>query len=332
MRIVSIDGGGYLGLATASFIKETERHFGISYHQQFDMFCGTSTGAIIALALASGMNGTQICELYKDFGRKVFRNPVPGVRRLRTVRGLLVSMYSNRPLKSALADAFGQTTLGDLRCRGKSALITAFSLTKGKPRIFKTDHSAELTTDDEYRICDIALASAAAPIYLPIVDLRSPLNGSRESYCDGGLFANHPALLGYAEAVSHLGIAPEMISVLSLSTPRSDRAERASSRNLIQRFLLSRGLISWGTSLAGVMIDSTSEISHEALRRLMCWQDTSNQRYMRVMLDKPRGVDLDIATRRATETLLQLGAEKAYRTETRRQIVPFFTDAVLAAR
>jgi uncharacterized protein len=324
MRILSLDGGGYLGLATASFIEETERHFGVAYHEQFDMFCGTSTGAIIALALASGMSGKQIRDLYQDFGSRVFHNPFPGVRFLRAIRGIFVSRYSNKALRRTLADAFGETTIGDLRTRGKSVLITAFCITKGKPRVFKTDHSLDLTTDDKYLIRDVALASAAAPVYLPIAKLRSPLNGSEEWYCDGGVFANHPALLGYAEAISHLGIAGEDIRILSLSTPRADLSERASSRKAIQRFLLSRGLISWGTKLAGVMIDSTSIICHEALRRLVCWQDTPNEPYVRIMLEKPQGLELDIATKRATETLRQLGAEQACNTEIRRRIRPFF--------
>ena len=57
MRILSIDGGGYLGLATAAFIDGVERHFKTTLHDEFELFCGTSTGAIIALAIASGMSG-----------------------------------------------------------------------------------------------------------------------------------------------------------------------------------------------------------------------------------------------------------------------------------
>jgi patatin-like phospholipase/acyl hydrolase len=77
MKILSIDGGGYLGLATAAFIAETERHFRTSYHENFDMFCGTSTGAIIALALASGMSGEEITSRYEKLGKSVFYNPFP---------------------------------------------------------------------------------------------------------------------------------------------------------------------------------------------------------------------------------------------------------------
>lgn len=76
MRILSIDGGGYLGLASACFLAELERHFGATCHDSFDMFCGTSTGAIIALALAHGLKATEICDLYRSFGPEVFYNPI----------------------------------------------------------------------------------------------------------------------------------------------------------------------------------------------------------------------------------------------------------------
>ena len=38
MRILSLDGGGYLGLATAAFLKEAEGHFRTSCHERFDFF------------------------------------------------------------------------------------------------------------------------------------------------------------------------------------------------------------------------------------------------------------------------------------------------------
>ena len=53
MRILSIDGGGYLGLATAAFIEGIESHFNTSLHQEFELFCGTSTGAVIVLGLVT---------------------------------------------------------------------------------------------------------------------------------------------------------------------------------------------------------------------------------------------------------------------------------------
>jgi patatin-like phospholipase/acyl hydrolase len=325
MRILSVDGGGYLGLASAAFLEEMERHFGVDCHKRFDLFCGTSTGAIIALALASGMSAKEVATLYQNFGAQVFRNYFPGSRQIRFVRGFFFARYSNAPLRKALADAFGEMTIGDLRKKNKSVLVTAFSVTSGRPRVFKTDHSSDLTRDNGYLLRDVALASAAAPVYLPVVKLMAPATGVEERYCDGGVFANHPALLGYAEAVSHLGVNPNTIRILSLSTPRADHAERASAKGAVRQFLLSRGLISWGSKLAGVMIDSTSMIAHETLRRMLAWPPGVNDaRYVRIELQKPSGVDMDVANQRATKTLRQIGSEHAYRTEIRNRLSPFF--------
>jgi len=326
MRILSLDGGGYLGLATAAFLQEAERHFRTTCHERFDLFCGTSTGAIIALALASGMTAGAVGELYRDFGQKVFRNRFPGSRTLRVFRGFLVSRYSNHALKKALRDTFGDLTLGDLRSKGKFVLIPAFSITNGKPRIFKTNHAPHLTRDDGYLVREVALASSAALVYLPIVQLRSPTNGYEERYCDGGVFANHPALIAYAEAIYHLHVQSCEVQILSVSTPRADLAEHESPAGLLQRFLLSRGVIGWGTKVGSVFIDATSGIADQTLRRLVAPLYGFGALFQRIVLHRPPSVAMDIATLQATEILQRIGAERAAVEETRQQLQPFFED------
>jgi hypothetical protein len=78
------------------------------------------------------------------------------------------------------------------------------------------------------------------------------------------------------------------------------------------------------------MIDSTSIIADQTLRRLMNWQAEMTSRppfrYVRVKLEKPSGTGLDIATSRATESLRQVGLEQARQTEIRTQITHFFKD------
>jgi patatin-like phospholipase/acyl hydrolase len=46
-----------------------------------------------------------------------------------------------------------------------------------------------------------------------------------ETFCDGGVVANHPALLGYTEAVHELSAPPHAVPLLSLSTPRTDLSQ-----------------------------------------------------------------------------------------------------------
>jgi predicted acylesterase/phospholipase RssA len=320
-RILSLDGGGYLGLATAAYLAELERHFDFRFADRFDMFCGTSTGAIIALGLAKGLSAKEIKELYTDLGAKVFWNPVPGFRLLRFVRGIFVSRYGNGQLAKCLGDAFGTTTLGETHDRGKHALVPAFCVTSGRPRIFKTDHHHSLTTDSKYRLADVALASASAPTYLPLFTLRSP-EGVSHRYCDGGLFANHPALIGYTEAVSVLRKNPAEIQLLSVSTPRSDLSEGDARLSWLQRFLLHRGLFGWASKLASIMIDATSEVGHQTVKRLA---GTAGARYERVELREPAkmGMAIDDASMRVTNQLLRIGNDAAVQNDMRDRISPF---------
>lgn len=322
MRILSVDGGGYLGLATASFLADIERHFGARCSERFELFCGTSTGAIVALALAQGMSASDVTALYEKLGPEVFPPPNWLAQRFPRLRGVFAVRHDNAPLKRALADAFGDTTLTDLRDRGKHVLITAFCVTTGKPRIFKTDHAPELTAHGGYRLRDIALASSAAPTYLPMVPLSNPSNGVREVFCDGGVVANSPALLGFAEAMSHLGRPANTLAVLSLATPRADLAERPSALSRREADP-ARAYFGWGMGerLITLALDSGAMISDQALKRIATALGAC---YERVEFAQPSGVGLDVVTPEATATLRHLGVECASRADERRRLQCFF--------
>lgn len=321
MKVISIDGGGYLGIATASFIDQTEQYFGKKFADSFDLFCGTSTGAIISLALAHGLTGKQIVGLYESFGRDVFWNPILGSRKIRTLRSIVAPKYSNKYLKRHLQEVFGDATLGDLLNNGKYAVITAFSVSKGTPRIFKTDHSSDLNQDNGAKLWEVALASASAPTYFPMAKITST-NNSDELFCDGGVFANHPALLGYCEAVAHLKTDQNSIKLLSLSTPRTELAERdVSSKSLWLG--ASRGLVLWGKKLPSIFIDANSFIAHQSLRRLVGWKSTP-ERYTRIEFNKLAGLEMDDASSKATSMLMTVGIESAIDGATRDRVKQFF--------
>jgi len=324
LRILSLDGGGYLGLAGAAYLAELERHFNTTCHREFDLFCGTSTGAIIALALASGKTARQVCDLYKDFGPRVFNNPFPGSRLLRKFKGFVTSRYGNQHLRTALRGAFGDETLGSILRQRKFVVVPAFCLTTGRPRVFKTDHAEELTRHNGYLLRDVALASSAAPIYLPVAELRSPVESKLERYCDGGVFANYPALLGLTEALYQFKTPPAEIRLLSVSTPRSNLAEDPCASGFFRRRMLSRGICFWASSIGSVFIDSTSEIAGEAVRRLISSIGASEDQYERVVFRRPKGVDLDIASADATQALESIGTEEAAKGEVRGRMRKFF--------
>src|SRR6478609_1690555 len=71
-RILSLDGGGIRGAFSASFLAELERKVGHPIGQYFDLIVGTSTGGIIATALALGESAERIERMYRDRGREIF--------------------------------------------------------------------------------------------------------------------------------------------------------------------------------------------------------------------------------------------------------------------
>jgi len=326
VRILSIDGGGYLGLAPAAFLSALEERFQARAADRFDLFCGTSTGAIIALALASGMSASEVCALYERFGAAVFKwarlwRTVPWLKSLRAVP---YALYDNAPLKAALTEAFGDLTLDDLHKAGKKVLVTAFNVTCGTPTVFKTDHGPGLTAHGRFLVRDVALASSAAPMYLPLVELIDPVDGVRERFCDGAMVSNSPALLGYAEAVSHLAQDPTDLAILSLGTPRSDLAEQQSALRWRER-RIARGLWGWrlGERIIEMTIDGGATVAHTALTRIA---KATGAKYSRITLDRPNGLDIDFATAAATATLRQIGVAKARDGTIHSELASFFID------
>ncbi|TYI09624.1 hypothetical protein ES332_A09G086100v1 [Gossypium tomentosum] len=77
IRILSLDGGGMKGLATVQILEEIENRTGKRMHELFDLICGTSTGGIYAAALSiKSMSAYRLEEIYKNFGKVVFSEPV----------------------------------------------------------------------------------------------------------------------------------------------------------------------------------------------------------------------------------------------------------------
>ncbi len=305
MQVLSVDGGGYLGLATASFIAECEEHFNVRFSEQFDLFCGTSTGAIICLGLATGMSGIDLVRLYEGIGPKVFGKWSKFRNAARTLRSVVRPKHSHKGLKEELDRTLGTDTLGQLLSnRKKHALITAFNTSTGSPRIFKTKTNNSFGTDENLKLADIALASASAPTYFPLTEIQISESAAPERFCDGGVAANHPALIGFAEAVNELKATPSELKILSLATPRISLA-------MSHEKTAYPGLLHWAPFLASILIDSNSELSHQVLLRLVAaFPAGAAPTYCRVEFDNLSRWPIDRADKYATDNLKIIGKNK----------------------
>lgn len=210
----------------------------------FDLIVGTSTGAIIACAAAAGLPMSSVVELYRKHGPEIF--PVRLQSDWRVIPQFLTRpMHLKRgadALRTALTDVLQDTTFADIASNRKIALaIPAVEMSQQRAWVFKTNHWGGVR-DDNTTLVDACMATSAAPIYraLATIDVDDGLSGYRV-FCDGGLWANNPVLVGLLDA---LKMAPGRdVQVFAAGT-----VPRPSGEN-IPKSKLARGL--WGWKMGG---------------------------------------------------------------------------------
>lgn len=211
-KILTLDGGGLRGVFSATLLAAFEDRVREPLHSFFDLIVGTSTGGIIALGLGAGLPARDLLSFYVSKGPSIFPSERWPRRLARLVGSLVNPKHSLSRLDSALAQVFGDRTLGDLKTR---VVIPAFDATAGRIRLFKTPHDARIKQDQERTLREAALATAAAPYYFCYF---STVNGER--FVDGGVWANNPTAIGVIEALGYLEIPRKGIRVLSIGTTR----------------------------------------------------------------------------------------------------------------
>ena len=237
-KVLSIDGGGIKGLYSSRILEHFEDRFNCHIADYFDLICGTSTGGLIALGLSLNIPVSLISNLYYRRGKQIFPEGNSFLSLLKQV--FLQSKYDNNELRKALQEIFGDRTLADSHCL---LCIPAFSLTDGRPFIFKYDHNeGNLRRDSKTKYVDIALATSAAPAYLPIVTLDTYDN---KQFIDGGVYANNPTLVGVVEALRYFvgnGKRFQKLMVMSIGSLEPNPGRRFVSKH-------HRSVLNWNKDL-----------------------------------------------------------------------------------
>lgn len=253
-RILALDGGGVRGAFTAAVLAEFEDRTGTQCFERFDLITGTSTGGLLAIALALGHPAEQLCDLYRDNGRAIF--PLEGrFRRMRgAVRQLFSIKYEQKALREQLTRVLGDEKLGSARTR---LVIPAYDITTGRVFVFKTRHLKRFQFDIDVDAVEIAMCTSAAPTYFPANLL--PQHGLA-AYVDGGIWANAPVMVGLVEAVGFLGIPLERVELLSVGTTSSVPAFSNEIRS---------GLLRWAPHLSNLFMTAQAQGSI-AMAEVLC--------------------------------------------------------------
>ena len=294
-QILSLSGGGFLGLYTISLLTQLEEKLGKPIASCFDLLAGTSIGGIIALGLALEKPAKEIKSAFERNGVQIFSGRAAPRNRIEEwrdfYRSLFKSKYDGKALYKTIVDLVGEdTVLANLKHR---TIIPTVNLTKGKPQVFKTAHHKDFQLDWKRRVVDVALAAAAAPTYFPIAEIDDEL------FVDGGLYANSPDLLALHEAEHFLNVQTEDVKILSIGTTTT----RFSFSHVGKRDL---GVLGWGRRLAHTMISSQQlDVSYILTHKL-------GNRYLRLdevqSKEQERDLGLDVTTQAAQQTIRGIAA------------------------
>jgi hypothetical protein len=203
-KLLALDGGGIRGALSLEILRALEARLRSHYANDqlvladyFDYIAGTSTGAIIAAALAFGKPVDALQSMYRDLGKKIFRKRFLPLR--------FRSMYRDGPLSETLESFFGEgRTLGDPELE-TLLLVVLHNTGTDSPWPLSNCTRAKYNRADRYlktpsdRNLDLSLAtlvrgSTAAPIYFPPQEIQVGTN--RVVFEDGGVTPfNNPALI-----------------------------------------------------------------------------------------------------------------------------------------
>ena len=235
IQVLALDGGGLRGIFTAATLAAWEEDFGTLIADHFDLIVGASTGGIIALALGLGVPPAEILSIYLEHGDRIF--PRVGQARHRCLKRLRRPRYDTAELRAVLQDRFGDRLLGDSRVR---LAIPSYDLAADHVHLFRTPHHRDLRRDWRVPAVEVALATAAAPTFLPAHRMEA------HRLIDGGVWANNPTLVGVAECFDRLGGERGRIRVLNVGTTSEIRERRATLDN--------GGLLAWRSDGLDVML------------------------------------------------------------------------------
>jgi len=208
-RILSIDGGGILGLLPTLILKEVEDRYldGSPIGKYFDLITGTSTGGIIALGLGQGRSAESLSNLYLERGEYIFPPGNSVTRFFRKLRHSAFYIYDRSNLENELRREFQNERFGSSTI---PLCIPAFEGHFGEPYIFKTPHHPDYKQDQHETLVDVGLSTSAAPTYFP----SQQRNGY--TFVDGGIWANNPVMVGLVDALTCFNIEREQVSIISL--------------------------------------------------------------------------------------------------------------------
>ena len=253
----------------------------------FDFIAGTSTGALIAAAIAAGVSADRILNIYKNRAAEIFTPPKPISDMKRLLKGY---MYDPANIQEVLVSELGAAANWILDDSPVRLLLTAKGI-DSKPWYFVQNHRRNAQTTGKLRLVDCAVASACAPTYFKpwIIEVL----GERITLVDGGVgVTGNPVYQACIEAFNYDDFTPSETRVVSLGTGYFQSAGPAP-----------RGLLGWLQWTVNTLLDAPVDQQTEIVNRHF---PGILQRF-----DWPLPQQIDMADTSSIDLLVQIGNQAA---------------------
>ncbi len=216
-RILAIDGGGVRGVIPAVAVASLEKEAGGRTRDHFDFVAGTSTGALIAAAVAAGVPAQRIVEMYVERAPKLFTK-VPVISTLRRI--FTGRMYDVERLHRFISEELASEEAAEWRLNDMPVdiMITAKGLTDGHQWYFVKDQPTNAGRTGSLSLADCLTATAAAPTFFAPWTIRG--FEQEGPMVDGGTgVAGNPVYQACVEAFGYMErYEPANTIVVSIGT------------------------------------------------------------------------------------------------------------------
>jgi hypothetical protein len=229
-HILTLNGGGSLGLMSAIILDKIEKETGIPTYHRFDIISGVSTGAILGACLAHGMPASDLVAIYKELIPTVFGNP-------NSFWKIWKAKYDHLLLEKLLKEHLN-FPLNEMKT---NFMCHAVQISEPclKPIFFKSWRKDQPITWEAVK------ASCSAPTFF------SPTKIGNDWFVDGSVCVNNVSTCALAESI-RLGNSIDDTYILNLAcctTPGFEYPEKL------------QGLLNWATKISTLFVSVSDPLA-----------------------------------------------------------------------
>lgn len=218
VTILTIDGGGVMGIIPAVFLDKFEEQTHERGVKLFDFMSGVSTGTILVSLLATpGTDGqpkypaSQLVKIYEKNGKLIFSNSL--LNRILSLNGLIGPRYLSTGMEHVANNLFGDTVLSKMLSR---VILFGYD-TQNKGLIAFSNWENTGPNMPYYKIKDILAGTTAIMSFFQAKKLYDQQDNVRHIIVDASLVLNNPTAIAFLFAQNQCPNAQHYL-VISLGT------------------------------------------------------------------------------------------------------------------